>query len=87
MSADNYMYVQKTEDGQYMVTMEWMSDDSEPASPRERLARLTETGRMGGYTKLFDTLQEAEEYAISEDSEYGVFYGFLTRVMEVEDDG
>lgn len=73
MSSDNYILVRKVPGGGFLVTDESASVDR-PWSVRTCLAR--------GYGVLFRTLDEASTYAHSQYSEYGVSYGFRTKVVE-----
>lgn len=66
MSSDNLFLIRK-DDGKFVVTMEFASDEY----PRP-LVKRPDGSYEGGYTQAFDTWEEANEYAHSEYSEYGV---------------
>lgn len=64
MSADNYMLI-RPHGGKFVVTMEFASDDApEPVEKATLVYR--------GYTRVFDTIEEARDYAYGKRTEYGV---------------
>lgn len=93
MSADNYMHIVKRGE-KYVVQHRWAStyyadegyDEAHPPHDHEGIPQVDwiEPAPSGG--KEFDTLAEAEDFAHSEYTEYGVSYGFevIRRTVEVE---
>jgi hypothetical protein len=67
MSADNYYRIHRA-GGRYFVTCDFASDENWPST-----GDILESGRP---IHWYDTLEEAQEYAYSEYSEYGVTYAF-----------
>ena len=72
MSADNYMLIRKVLD-RYVVSRESASSDT-PTTIEEALGRRL--------TKAFATLHEANLYANSEYTKYGVRYDFPVKIVE-----
>lgn len=65
MSADNFYVVQPWQD-RFAVTMEFASDE------HERTPRDLDRAVHAGHARLFDTPEEALDYAASQYAEYGV---------------
>ena len=90
MSADNYIHIVKTDDGKYRVedrsascyyadeghTVEALQAEYDVTDPGQYV--IDESWIVGPehYGRVFATLAEADAYAHSEYSEYGVSYGF-----------
>jgi len=74
VSSDNYYLIRKHPDGGYLVTCEFVSEES-PLTTAEVLAWHT------GHER-YATLAEAQEYAYGEYSEYGVSYDFPVEIVE-----
>lgn len=77
MSADNYYRIHRVPNG-YVVTCEFASDPHWDTT-EEVLAK--------GRGRWFATLAEAQEYAYSEYSEYGVTYAFPVVIKPVAEGG
>jgi len=97
MSADNYLHILKR-DGKYLVenrsascyyadeghTVESLQSHYDSCEPGKWV--IDETWIIQGEPRgaVFENLEDAEAYAYSEYSEYGVSYGFPVRRVTVE---
>lgn len=103
MSADNYMHIIKR-DGKYVVQNRsascYYADEGHTVESLQAHYDSCEPGKWkidetwiipadAEHDHLFDTLADAEDYAYSEYSEYGVSYGFpvARHVVELEPEG
>ena len=86
MSADNYEVIRKVpnQPGRYFVTCEFASDEDWPTAEQSWESRRKWAKKNGGpdAEPLSYTLEEAQEYAHSEYSEYGVTYDFQTKTTD-----
>ena len=89
MSADNYECIRRVpgQPGRYFVTCEFASTEKWPTDEQSwenRRMWAKKNSHPAAEPKSY-TLEEAQEYAHSEYSEYGVTYSFSTKTTDAGD--